>query len=467
MSFNVAVPEAFLARMKGLLAEEFPSFLAQYDDVAVAGLRVNTLKISPDDFQTISPIPLSVVPWCQAGFTYPPELQPGKHPYHAAGLYYLQDPSAMAAAEILNPQPGEWVLDLAAAPGGKTTHLATRMQNQGLLIANEIHPTRVWDLAENLERCGVCISAITNETPSRLVNHLGPIFDRVLLDAPCSGEGMFRKSESARREWSLRNIQACATRQAEILTHAAGLVKPGGWLLYSTCTFSPEENEKMMGQFLSHHPDYDLKPILQLPGMSKGEPEWAPGYEEHPLEYCGRLWPQRGTPEGHFFALLHRNGQTEAKPSPNTWRETPLPPEALRLYQAFCQHNLWPPYPKGNLKLKGSYLYQIPAGMPDLSPLKTIHPGFWLGAIKKNRFEPSHAWALTLQTEQSRHPFTLNLDSEAVLAYLRGEVIHSKGQNGWTLIALSGPGKHTYPLGWAKNSQGILKNAYPKGLRWN
>ena len=264
---NTAIPPAYLQRMQHLLGDQYPAFLAACAQPAVAGLRLNTLKISPQEFQSISPWPLSPLPWSVAGFALPSAAQPGKHPYHAAGLYYLQDPSAMAAAEVLAPRPGERVLDLAAAPGGKSTHLAALMQNQGLLVANEIHPQRAWDLAENLERCGVQMACITNETPARLAQAWGGMFDRVLLDAPCSGEGMFRKSERARGEWSPEHVAACATRQGGILNEAARLVRPGGWLLYATCTFAPQEDEQTIGQFLQAHPEFALEAIPGTAGL--------------------------------------------------------------------------------------------------------------------------------------------------------------------------------------------------------
>jgi 16S rRNA C967 or C1407 C5-methylase (RsmB/RsmF family) len=244
------LPPTFLLRMQKLLGSEYAAFLASYQQTPVTGLRLNTLKLSKAAWETLTPYPLSPVPWCPAGSVIAPTISgpypipPGKHPYHAAGLYYLQDPSAMGAAELLAPQPGERVLDLAAAPGGKTTHLAALMADEGILVANEIHPQRTWDLAENLERCGVRHAAILNEPPARLAEHFGPFFDRVLLDAPCSGEGMFRKNPIARQEWKPGLVASCALRQAEILAHAASLVRPGGWLAYTTCTFAPEENEE-------------------------------------------------------------------------------------------------------------------------------------------------------------------------------------------------------------------------------
>ena len=269
------IPSAFLERMARLLRDEYPAFLASYDMPPSIGLRVNTLKIAPEVFRQLAPFELAPVPWCSAGFTIvADDAEPGKHPYHAAGLYYLQDPSAMAVAELLDPQPGERVLDLASAPGGKATHIAAKMQGQGLLVANEIHSKRAWELAGNLERWGATHVAITNERPERLAERFEGFFDRVLVDAPCSGEGMMRKGEAARVEWAPELMHGCALRQSGILEQAAALVRPGGRLVYSTCTFNPEENEGTVARFLDAHPEFELIEPPRPPGFSPGRPDW-------------------------------------------------------------------------------------------------------------------------------------------------------------------------------------------------
>ncbi len=456
------LPSAYLERMQHLLGDQYPAFLAACAEPAVAGLRLNTLKVSPEEFQSISPWPLSPLPWSAAGFALPTEAQPGKHPYHAAGLYYLQDPSAMAAAEVLAPRPGERVLDLAAAPGGKSTHLAALMQNQGLLVTNEIHPQRAWDLAENLERCGVQMACITNETSARLAQAWGGFFDRVLLDAPCSGEGMFRKSERARGEWSPEHVMACASRQESILSEAARLVRPGGWLLYATCTFSAEENERTIGRFLQAHLEYALEPPPAQAGFTPARPDWAPGFEAQHLERALRLWPHRGAPEGHFLALLRRL-ETGEPARPPEERPARLSAESARLWQDFSQANLNAFSPTAHLAQVGSYLYALPAGLPGLGSLKTLHPGWWLGTLKKNRFEPSHALALGLQAGQARHTLRLGLDDAHLAAYLRGESLpieQIQAGSAWMLVLAE-----DHPIGWGKAVQGVLKNAYPRGLR--
>ncbi len=313
------IPELFLVKMERLLGEDYPAFRDSLNQPPAVGLRVNTLKVSHQEIPNTFPDQLTPIPWCPSGYWLKPTgvysesgLSPGKHPYHAAGLYYLQDPSAMAAGEILDPQPGERVLDIAAAPGGKTTHILAKMDNSGLLIANEVHPQRVWELAENLERWGARNVILVNETPPRLAEHFRGYFDRVLLDAPCSGEGMFRKSESARRDWSPQLVESCALRQSAILNDAAGMLRPGGILVYSTCTFSPEENEGVISAFLAGHPDFELEQVELSPGFDQGRPEWGSGMPE--LAATVRIWSHHSETDGHFIARLRKKGNPGSAP---------------------------------------------------------------------------------------------------------------------------------------------------------
>ncbi len=490
MESTTPIPQAFLERMQSLLGDEFPTFLACLAQPATTGLRVNTLKISPEGFRAISPFPLSSIPWSPAGFLIDPASQsdtsspPGKHPYHAAGLYYLQDPSAMIAAQILAPQPGERVLDIAAAPGGKATHLAALMQGEGLLVANEIHTQRAWDLAQNLERCGVRNAAITNEPPGRLAEHFGAFFDRVLVDAPCSGEGMFRKSEAARAAWAPELIQGCATRQNAILKNAARMVRTGGWLAYTTCTFAPEENEAVVARFLDENPDFELVspslPSLEppnetgthekslpqhIPGISSGCPEWTT-YPDHPVQHTSRvqqtvrLWPHRTFGEGHFIALLRRAKGAAVSP-PRTWVPSTVPKHLRQVFTDFRRSNLSPDHMGERLLLSGAYLYQLPSHLPDLSNLRVIHPGWWLGVFKNERFLPTHALAMGLQAKDVLRVVNLDSTGSQVLAYLRGESLPSQGEDGWVMVTVDG-----YPLGWGKRVGRTLKNHYPRGLRW-
>lgn len=470
---DIQIPPAFLVTMQELLAGDYPSFLSSILQTSTTGIRINPLKISTLNFEKISPWNLNPVDWCSTGYTLPPDVEsinrfpPGKHPYHAAGLYYLQEPSAMAPVEFLDPQPGDRVLDLAAAPGGKTTQIVSRMENTGLLVANEIHPRRVWALAENLERWGARNTIILNENPDRLLNIFSLYFDRILLDAPCSGEGMFRKSASAREDWSPEHVRKCATRQSDLLEKATKMLRPGGILVYSTCTFSPLENEAVIAEFLNNHPEFSLLECPSRPGFMQGRPDWAGAVRPEialQLERTVRLWPHKINGDGHFIARLQRIGWPSPGKSCNI-EKAKIPPEQRKVFQEFCKTNLRPDVGFDPLLVKGSYLYQAIPGAPDLSGLHVIHPGWWLGSFRQSRrmgtirFEPAHALALGLSPRNVNQ--TINLDLGAAVRYLRGESIIAGGTDGWVLICVD-----SHPIGWGKRNNGVIKNDYPKGLRW-
>lgn len=461
---ELPIPRLFLERMKALLGDEFDAFLASYEAPPVQGLRVNTLKIDARALPTRLPLRLDPVPWSPETFTIADSedgARPGKHPYHAAGLYYLQDPSATAPVELLDPQPGERILDLSAAPGGKSTHIAARLQNQGLLVANEIIHKRAWELAGNLERWGATNVAITTESPDRLAERWPGFFDAILIDAPCSGEGMFRKGDAARREWSPALVEGCAARQDAILDQAATLVRPGGRLVYATCTFAPDEDEGAVARFLDAHPEFALVQPTTRPGFARGRPEWLSKELRRPeLTGCVRLWPHRAPGEGHFAALLRKRGERER--SAVTALELPrLARTTADVYEAFVSETLLAPPPATSLFIAGTYLYAVPEGLPNLSGLRYLHPGWWLGEIKKGWFEPSHALALGIKPEVVRRIVDFAVGNADVLAYLRGETIASLGEEGWVLVTVDG-----VSLGWAKWVGGKLKSHYPKGLRW-
>jgi NOL1/NOP2/sun family putative RNA methylase len=456
------LPIAYLDRMKGMLGEEYDSFMAHYGDPPSVGLRVNTLKLNPQTFATLWPEVLSPIPWTQSGFTLPPDSRPGKHPYHAAGLYYLQDPAAMAVAEVLDPQPGERVLDLSAAPGGKSTHLAAKLGDQGLLVANDIHPRRVKDLAKNLERWGTRNTIILNETPSRLAEHFGAYFDKVLVDAPCSGEGMFRKDPAARQEWTPKLVESCAIRQDGIMRDAARLVRPGGRLAYATCTFAPEEDEGTVTRFLQEHPDFQLVDIAMPDGRV---PEFTQQIEaSYPPAVARtlRLWPHKVPGEGHFVALFQRLGNAYGDPVRLAAANYgPVPKEAASYLHSFLEDVMnWRPSME-RLALHGTYLYQLPERMPELSGLRVIHWGFWLGMVKVKRFEPSHALALGLTPGDFQQVIDLTAADARIMAYLHGEVLPIPGPDGWVLVAVDG-----FPVGWGKRVQNRVKSHSPKWLRW-
>ena len=427
------LPEDFLKRMEKQLGEEYPAFLDSFTRPRAVALRFNPLKGKTPEMPFVG----QNVPWEPLGFYYDPEARPGLHPYHEAGVYYLQEASAMAPVSMLDPQVGEWVCDLCAAPGGKTTQIAGRLQGEGFLLCNEIHPKRAKILSRNIERLGIANALVTNETPQRLAEKYSGLFDKVLVDAPCSGEGMFRKEEAAIEDWSLETVQMCAKRQAEILESAAMLLRSGGRLVYSTCTFAPEENEQVIEAFLQAHPDFSAEDVPSAYFTSAGQGQF-------------RLWPHKLLGEGHFLAVLRKDG--EAEPARKIEKAAPLP----ALWQDFAKEQKIQ-LPEGRTVLFGQSLYWAPAQMPDIQGVRVLRPGLELGEMKKDRFVPAHALALWLQSanvEQSYAP-----DSDEMQKYLHGEAVPSK-QRGWCLVKAG-----EYSIGWGKGDGNVLKNHYPKGLR--
>ena len=427
------LPEAFLERIQQQLGEEYPDFLQSLERPRAVALRFNPLKGA----QPPLPFVADSVPWEREGFYYDPASRPGLHPFHEAGVYYLQEASAMAPVALLDPQPGEWVCDLCAAPGGKSTQIAGRLLGEGFLLCNEYSPKRAKILSRNIERMGVANALVTNETPAALAQRYAGMFDTVLVDAPCSGEGMFRKEEAAVTDWSVETVQMCARRQAEILEEAAKLVRPGGRLVYSTCTFAPEEDEQAVEEFLQTHPDF--------------APEQADAPWFTPAgEGCWRMWPHKLLGEGHFAAVLRRAGDEPREEAPCAGEK--LPKEWLEFAK-----DLNIRLPEGKAILFGQSLYWAPEGLPDLKRLKVLRPGLELGEVKKGRFEPAHALALWLKNCGCQ--VDLPADSRELTAYMHGDVIPCT-QKGWCLVRTEG-----FSIGWGKGDGKMLKNHYPKGLR--
>lgn len=471
---NAQLPTPFVERMKILLASKFEVFLESYHQSARHGLRVNSLKIEPTIFHdSMRPFSLTSVPWCREGFLYPETQRPGKHPYHAAGLYYIQEPSAMAVADVLEVRPGDFVLDLCAAPGGKSTQLAAALRGEGLLIANEIHPTRVKALSENIERLGITNAIVTNETPDRLARRFPTYFDRILVDAPCSGEGMFRKLPEACEDWSLEKVTECQLMQQEILEDAFRMLKPGGTLVYSTCTFAPQENEQSIAWFLANHSECKLVSIPHPEWFAPGRPDWADPTDPS-LHLTARLWPHLLEGEGHFIAkLIKQADDDESENTTGSKREKKGKPssssagrkEAIAIWRSFAP-DVTPGCAEqftddSAFTLFGEQLYYSPAPYLSLDGLKVVRAGLHLGTVKKNRFEPSHALALALTRRDAVRIADFSADDPDLLRYLRGESLAHQGEPGWTLVTVDG-----YSLGWGKCADGQLKNHYPKGLRW-
>lgn len=421
--------EEYLARMRARL----PDFAA-YEECLfrppVRGIRVNTLKIGAEQFQKISPFSLGPVAWEQNGFSITEE-KPGKTPYHDAGLFYVQEPSAMCAAPLLQARPGERVLDLCSAPGGKGTQLAQAMRGEGLLVLNEKLPDRAKILLQNVERLGVENAVVTSADPETLAERLGGFFDKILVDAPCSGEGMLRKEPAAAQNWSAANVEMCAARQKKILDSAAKMLAPGGALVYSTCTFAEEEDEQNAEWLVSTHPGFVLQDQK-------------------------KIYPHRDKGEGHFAALFTKEGERE---SARRARKDDVPPaekRAMAQYRAFERDFCKAPL-NGRFASFGDSLCLVPQELFDFRGLRVLRAGLQLGAAKNGRFEPAHAFAM--RADKSNFAFVADFDGEDILRYLGGEELPAKGGRGWCVVAYNG-----YPVGLGKSGEKI-KNHLPKGLR--
>ncbi len=432
------LPEAFLTRLRTQLGKEYDAFLESLERPRAVALRRNPLKCDRLDLPFLG----QNVPWEPMGQYYDPESRPGLHPYHEAGVYYLQEASAMSAVALLDPQPGERILDLCAAPGGKSTQIAGRMQGEGFLLSNEYEFKRARILAQNIERLGIGNATVINCDPDLLSPQLPEFFDRILVDAPCSGEGMFRKEAAAVTDWSQETVEMCARRQQGILREAAKMLRPGGRLVYSTCTFAPEENEEMIAWFLETHPDF--APVeMQAPWF-------APAGEGR-----FRLWPHKLLGEGHFVAVLQKNGRTEPLGSTRRAGEK-LPKQWL----AFADE-LGISLPPGRLETQltgtGTRLWWLAEEAPEDLRANFIRKGLELGEVKKDRFEPAHALAMWLKTCSRVH--TVTAEGPQIRAWLHGDTLPCP-QKGWTLVQVDG-----YSIGWGKGDGHQLKNHYPKGLR--
>lgn len=442
------LPLEYMEKMKALLGEAYEDYIASFDAGRFYGLRVNTLKISPEALQETGVFRLSPVAWCPTGFYYEGEERPAKHPYYHAGLYYLQEPSAMSPAATLPIEEGDIVLDLCAAPGGKTTQLGAKLKGTGLLIANDISAGRAKTLLKNVELAGIRNAVVMSETPEHLAERLPNFFDKILVDAPCSGEGMFRKEPDMVKSWDADMLEFCRTEQAKILEACGPMLKAGGMLLYSTCTFSPEENEKSIGDFLENHPEFELVPIEKKNGF-------VPGI--FPYEACARLYPHKLRGEGHFLALLRKKESEGGKAvlgEEGKWTKQMEP------FREFAKDVL-KEMPKGIYKIYGDGLYLLQEGTPKLEKLRVLRTGWMLGTLKKDRFEPSQAFAMGLRREEVKNVVDFPLDDDRVIRYLKGETVEGEEKDGWTLVCVDG-----FPLGWAKMQKGRLKNKYAVSWKW-
>ena len=425
------LPRAFVQQMERELGPDAPAFFSTYNEESSVGLRVSSRKgWKPDaDFES--------VPWCRTGYYVPNGLRMGKEPLHAAGAYYLQEPSAMAPVEALGVQPGMRVLDLCAAPGGKSTQIADHLAGKGVLVTNEIHPARARILLENIERMGVTNAVVLNEKPARIAAAFGAWFDAVLVDAPCSGEGMFRRDPDAISQWSEDTPQMCHERQLEILESAARCLK-GGTMVYSTCTYNHIENEETIAAFLETHPDFELDESLSLPGVP------CRGGMAH-------LYPHQLRGEGHFLARLRKKGTEESFLEP-------MEGEKLDARCGKFLSEVMPEYAVRKSFVQGEWIYALPEEMPQMTGLRILRAGVQIGRLASGRMEPAHALALAAESAQVKN--RVDVSREDALKFLRRETLPGDF-SGWGLVSYEG-----LALGWGKGSNGQIKNHVPKGLRW-
>ena len=455
------LPQLFEERMKKLLGSQYSEFLSGYDAPLRRGLRVNTSKISIERFLELFPHKVSPSPFAESNFYLDDPFKAGSDPLHHCGAYYMQEPSASSAVTVLNPQPGEWVLDLCAAPGGKSTQIGALLNNTGLLWSNEYVRSRAKILQQNIERCGIRNAVVSNRDTAVLCTGLDSLFDCVLVDAPCSGEGMFRKEPQALTEWSLDNVLMCAERQQEILNNAAKAIKPGGRMVYSTCTFAPEENECAVAKFLESHSDFSLAPI----NVSWGCPGFGSDVirEFYPeihttadLTQCRRIFPQHGG-EGHFIALFVKDGDKvdNAVSFEHRSASDKNAESARSLYsECFCDE------PNGTFITIGEQVRLVPEQLPDCRNLGVLGAGIPVANICKNRLEPHHGAFIAANGSNCVNKVDFAPDDPTLRAFLHGEEIPCPEIKGWTAVCVAG-----IPVGFGKASGGKLKNRYPKGLR--
>ena len=511
----VSLPREFEIKMKKLLGAEYEEFLASYDRPRNFGLRVNVDKISTEEFEKKAPFHLTKIPWTENGYYYEEQDMPARHPFYYAGLYYLQEPSAMTPASRLVSQPGDRVLDLCAAPGGKATELGARLHGKGVLVANDISASRAKALLKNIEVFGIRNSFIVNEVPAKLAENFPEFFDKILVDAPCSGEGMFRKDPAVAKVWDGNKPYECAKQQKEIITRAAQMLAPGGDLLYSTCTFSPEENEQVIQFLLDSREDMEIREIKPFEGFAPGRPDVAyEGWDSEEsgnrktgsadLKKCVRIWPHKMAGEGHFLALLHKRAPEEAAGEQKNDRavsnnsETTVDehknqvqgdisdikgigkPETKALTEFFADVSMEMNWKQ--VEVRKGQVYLVPEALGARKGLVFLRNGLYLGEIRKDRFEPSQSFAMALKKKEYMAVIDLDYSDMRVEKYLRGETLDvddivaknlqaaseadlpkavgKRLEKGWQLVCVNG-----YPLGWGKLVNGTLKNKYHAGWR--
>ena len=435
--------EQFDARMKSLLKDEYDDFKKALLEKPVKGLYLNRNKKNVE--RVLEEQYIEHHPIVENGYLYDENYHPGRSAYFLAGLYYIQEPSAMLVADALPIEPDDFVLDMCAAPGGKSCEIASRLTGEGVLIANDIEASRARILSENIERFGLDNTIVTNVDPMRFTKQFQDAFDKIVLDAPCSGEGMFRKLEQAVDTWSEDKVLECAHIQKNLLKGAYDMLKQGGMVIYSTCTYSYEENEAMV-HYAVDELGFELLPLSKSHGL-------CPGVD---LDEVVRCYPHHYRGEGHFIALLRKPGNTPRKVV------RPMKPQVspadLKVLKAFYQETLNKKVPAYIIENNG-HLYAIKKNFPELKGIRVLRNGLYLGEVRKNRFIPSYSLALTLTKEDVKRSYDYSCDSEEIKKYIHGETLEGTGNKGFGVIFVDG-----YPLSFYKESNQV-KNLFPKGLR--
>ncbi len=430
------LPSDYEDEIKDILGEEFDAYKASLEEESCHGIRYNTLKVQDEDRARLFPELMGhPVSWCNAGYYYDGSKRYSKHPYYHCGLYYIQEPSAMVPADILPVEPGDRILDMCAAPGGKSTYLGARLKGTGVLISNDISASRAKALVKNLEFSGITNSVVLGEEPNRFLPCFSEYFDKILVDAPCSGEGMFRRDPGMIKNWESKGPDYYNVIQKQLILLGEKLLRPGGCLVYSTCTFSRKENEQVIEYLLENSVNMELVKTV-------------------------RIWPHKVRGEGHFAALIRKGGREKVHNTVSY--ETKKPLDLQVFYDFTRQAGIVKEWDESRFEQVGDRLYYIPCGLPSLKGMRLLLNGWFLGEIKKKRFEPSGAFGRGLETRECSHILSFSPEDERVLKYLKCETIEvgEAVENGWYLVCLD-----KYPMGFGKVNLGTLKNKYPGGWR--
>ncbi len=446
------LPIDFTNRMKTLLGDEYADYELAVNDKPVRAYRVNTQKISIEDYEKINPFGSEKIPYVNGGYYLNCE-KVGNHPFHHAGIIYVQEPAAMAPAECIDIPPDSYVLDMCAAPGGKSTQLKNKLSDKGLLVSNEIIPSRCKILTGNIERLGLKNCVITCMDPSRVANTFPDTFDIIMVDAPCSGEGMFRKEQIAIDEWSQENVNKCAQRQSKILQNAVKCLKSGGYIIYATCTFSLEENEMVIDAFLKSNPDFEIAPVKSAVQKATTDGIKFDGCCCDNIHLARRFYPHKNQGEGQFMAVLHHKGEKTSLNITNKNTNVKIDPVLIKFLDDTLEY-----YDKENLNFYGDTPVFY-SGDIEIKKGNAFMCGVTVGEIKKNYVLPHHQFFMTYGNDFKRK-IELPPESDDIKKYLRGEEIKTDCENGWAVVTVCG-----VAIGGAKVSNKIAKNHYPKGLR--